>query len=98
MEISSKRLGVTAVTENNKLVGIVTDGDLRRMLESEKNIDDLTAKDIMTISPKSISENILAVGALEMMQNNNITQLVVSSNDTYLGVIHLHDLLKEGIV
>lgn len=98
MEISSKRLGVTAVTENNKLIGIVTDGDLRRMLESGKNIDNLTAKDIMTASPKTIAPNVLAVAALEQMQNNNITQLIVAENETYIGVIHLHDLLKEGIV
>jgi arabinose-5-phosphate isomerase len=98
VEISSKRLGVTAVIENNKLVGIVTDGDLRRMLEKTTNFEGLTAKDIMTSSPKTITPNILAVGALEMMQNNNITQLIVAENGVYLGVIHLHDLLKEGIV
>lgn len=98
VEISSKRLGVTAVTENEKLIGIVTDGDLRRMLESTENFESLTAANIMTASPKTIAPNILAVGALEQMQNNNITQLIVAENDTYLGVIHLHDLLKEGIV
>lgn len=98
VEISSKRLGVTAVTENEKLIGIVTDGDLRRMLESTDNFESLTAANIMTASPKTITPSVLAVGALEQMQNNNITQLIVAENDTYLGVIHLHDLLKEGIV
>ncbi|MCB0410844.1 MAG: CBS domain-containing protein, partial [Flavobacteriales bacterium] len=98
VEISSKRLGVTAVTENGQLVGIVTDGDLRRMLEKTVDFSGLTAKDIMTKSPKTIAPNVLAVGALEMMQNNNITQLMVAENNSYLGVIHLHDLLKEGIV
>lgn len=98
VEISSKRLGVTAVTENGKLIGIVTDGDLRRMLESTENFDSLTADNIMTSSPKTVAPNILAVGALEQMQNNNITQLIVAENGKYIGVIHLHDLLKEGIV
>ena len=80
------------------MVGIVTDGDLRRMLESGKAIDSLTAQDIMTATPKSISGDMLAVKALQKMQKNNITQLIVCDNDTYSGVIHLHDLLKEGIV
>ncbi len=98
IEISSKRLGITAVIENNNLIGIVTDGDLRRMLESSSDFDSLTAKDIMTTSPKTITEDEMATTALKQMQNNNITQLIVTDNDTYLGVIHLHDLLKEGIV
>jgi len=97
-EISSKRLGVTAVTENGQLIGIVTDGDLRRMLEKTTDYNSLSAKDIMTASPKTIAPTIMAVAALEMMQNNNITQLIVAENNIYLGVIHLHDLLKEGIV
>lgn len=98
IEISSKRLGVAAVTDNGQLVGIVTDGDLRRMLEKSIEIDALQAKDIMTSSPKTISGNELAVNALEVMQQNNITQLIVVENTEYAGVIHLHDLLKEGIV
>lgn len=98
VEISSKRLGVTAVTKNGILTGIITDGDLRRMLESQNKIEDIVAKDIMTASPKTISADVLAVGALEVMQTNNITQLMVTKNEEYLGVIHLHDLLKEGIV
>lgn len=98
IEISSKRLGITAVTENNTLVGIVTDGDLRRMLENSSDINNLTAKDIMSLSPKTITENEMATTALKQMQSNNITQLIVANDNTYLGVIHLHDLLKEGIV
>lgn len=98
VEISSKRLGVTAVTENNDLMGIITDGDLRRMLESGENIDQLSAKNIMTTSPKTIGSNTMATSALEVMQSNNITQLIVCDDNKYLGVIHLHDLLKEGIV
>jgi len=98
LEISSKRLGITAVTENDNLVGIVTDGDLRRMLESSSQIDTLSAKDIMSASPKTINENEMATTALTQMQNNNITQLIVANENTYIGVIHLHDLLREGIV
>ncbi len=97
LEISSKRLGVTAVTENNKLIGIVTDGDLRRMLETTSNFDSLQASEIMTTSPKTIEKNTLATEALAIMQSNNITQLMVVNDHNYLGVIHLHDLLKEGI-
>jgi arabinose-5-phosphate isomerase len=98
VEISSKRLGVTAVTEKNKLIGVVTDGDLRRMLESTTSFDGLSASDIMTTNPKTIGENELATSAFKMMQNNSITQLVVANGDSYLGIVHLHDLLKEGIV
>ncbi|MBL4593981.1 MAG: KpsF/GutQ family sugar-phosphate isomerase [Flavobacteriales bacterium] len=97
VEISSKRLGITAVIENNNILGIVTDGDLRRMLENSSDFDGLTAKDIMSIAPKTIGENEMATTALTQMQNNNITQLIVADGNTYLGVIHLHDLLKEGI-
>jgi arabinose-5-phosphate isomerase len=98
IEISSKRLGITAVTENNQLIGAVTDGDLRRMLEKSSDINTLSAKDIMSTTPKTINENEMATTALKKMQDSNITQLVVANDKTYLGVIHLHDLLKEGIV
>lgn len=98
IEISSKRLGVAVVTNNGELTGIVTDGDLRRMLEKSTEIDNLLAEDIMTKNPKTINENELAIDALDLMQKNNITQLVVTNNEEYKGVIHLHDLLKEGIV
>lgn len=98
LEISSKRLGITAVVDNNSLIGIITDGDLRRMLENSSDINTLLAKDIMSASPKTINENEMATVALEQMQSNNITQLIVTNEKEYLGVIHLHDLLKEGIV
>ena len=98
IEISSKRLGITAVTENNVLIGAITDGDLRRMLEKSTDINSLTAKDIMSASPKTIEEHEMATTALKQMQDSNITQLMVSNGKEFLGVIHLHDLLKEGIV
>jgi len=98
VEISSKRLGITAVIENNTIVGIVTDGDLRRMLETSSEIDSLSAAAIMSTSPKTIGKDEMATTALAQMQNNNITQLIVADGNTYLGVIHLHDLVKEGII
>lgn len=98
IEISSKRLGITAVVEHEKLLGVVTDGDLRRMLEQDKDISQLSAKDIMSKNPKTIEPETLAIEALHLMENNNITQLIVAENGDYLGVIHLHDLLKEGII
>ena len=98
LEISSKRLGVAAVIDNNKLLGIVTDGDLRRMLQEDSDINKLSAKDIMSVTPKTISKDALAVEALKVMQENNITQLLVVDNEIYLGVIHLHDLIREGIL
>jgi arabinose-5-phosphate isomerase len=99
LEISSKRLGCTAVVNSDKkLLGIITDGDLRRMLQKNSNIAELKASDIMTINPKQIQHDEYAVKALAVMQENNITQLAVMNNDTLVGFIHLHDLLKEGIV
>ena len=99
MEISSKRLGATAVLkENQELAGIITDGDVRRMLNKYDNFAGLTAKDIMTISPKAISPDAYAVEALLIMQEKNITQLVVIQDDKPVGFVHLHDLLKEGLV
>ncbi len=99
IEISSKRLGATAViNKENQLLGIITDGDLRRMLEKSTNINDKTAEDIMSVNPKTISRNELAIKAFEQMEKNSITQLVVTDGNKYLGLIHLHDLLKEGIV
>ncbi len=99
IEISSKRLGATAVVdENNQLIGIITDGDIRRMLEKNTNINEAKAQDIMSKNPKTISRNELAVKAFEQMEKNSITQLVVTDGKTYLGMIHLHDLLREGIV
>lgn len=98
VEISEKMLGVTAVTENKKLVGVVTDGDIRRMLNKHENIAGLHAKDIMTAKPKVIASDVLAVKALETMQDLGISQLLVVKDDTYIGVIHLHNLIKEGIL
>jgi arabinose-5-phosphate isomerase len=98
-EISSKRLGATAVVdEHNNLIGIITDGDLRRMLEKYSDFSNLQAKDIMSKNPKTISKNKLAVEAFDLMENNSITQLVVSSEGKYEGIIHIHDILREGIV
>lgn len=98
VEISEKRLGATAVTENGELVGIITDGDLRRMLSKSLNFEQLTAKDIMSENPKTVESEKLAVAALEILETNGITQLLAVENNKYLGVVHLHDLIKEGII
>ena len=98
VEISEKRLGVTAVVENEKVIGIITDGDLRRMLNKTENISGLTAKDIMTENPKTIKSTDMVSDALNILEDYSITQLVVVDNGDYKGVIHLHDILKEGIV
>jgi arabinose-5-phosphate isomerase len=98
VEISERRLGVTAVLENERIVGIITDGDLRRMLSKTTDINHFTAKDIMGKNPKTIQENAMAIAALEKLESNNITQiLVVDAQEKYIGVVHLHDLIKEGI-
>ena len=98
VEISEKRLGVTAVIENEKVIGIITDGDIRRMLNKTENIAGLTAKDIMTVNPKTIKSSELVSDALNILEDFSITQLVVVDNENYTGVLHLHDILKEGIV
>ena len=99
MEITKNRLGAAAViNEDYGIAGIITDGDLRRMLEKNDAINVLTAMDIMTVNPKSISADSLAAEALEIMRNNNINQLLVTENASYAGIIHLHDLLREGII
>ena len=99
MEMTRKRLGVTGVTGNDgKLVGIITDGDLRRMLEKSDSIQNITARDIMTLNPKTIEPSEMAVNALDVMRKNSITQLVVAEGETYLGILHLHDLVKEGLI
>jgi arabinose-5-phosphate isomerase len=97
-EISEKRLGVTAVVEDEKVIGIITDGDIRRMLSKTETITGITARDIMTKNPKMIQLNDMVVEALNTMEDFSITQLIVAENNTYKGVIHLHDILKEGIV
>ncbi|MBU2650459.1 MAG: KpsF/GutQ family sugar-phosphate isomerase [Bacteroidetes bacterium] len=98
VEISSKRLGASIVTENGKLAGIITDGDLRRLLMKTTRLDDVRARDIMSYNPKVIDAESLVVHALDIMRQNNITQLAVMDNDEYVGVIHLHDIIKEGII
>lgn len=98
-EISSKRLGATAIVgENNQLVGIITDGDVRRMLEKQSNWSTIQLADMMNRTPKIIDADAFATEALAIMQSMNITQLVVTENKKAVGFVHLHDLLKEGIV
>jgi len=96
-EISEKRLGVTAVLENELVVGIITDGDIRRMLSRTETITGIVAKDVMTKNPKMISSSTKLLDALHLMEDLKITQLVVVDNQKYQGIIHLHDILKEGI-
>lgn len=99
LEISKNRLGAAAVVDGaNRLLGIVTDGDLRRMMENFDDISTLTAKDIMSKSPKTVNAEEFAIKALNIMQNNNIAQLIVTQEEKVVGFVHLHDLLKEGIV
>ncbi len=97
-EISEKRLGVTAVIENNRVIGIITDGDIRRMLNNNDTFAHLTAKDIMTKNPKMIQISSMVTDALNILEDFSITQLIVTDQDEYKGVLHLHDILKEGIV
>ena len=97
-EISEKRLGVTAVVAENHVIGIITDGDIRRMLNERETFSDLLAKDIMTKNPKMISTSDMVVAAFNIMEDFSITQLVVVDDNEYIGVLHLHDILKEGIV
>ncbi len=98
IEISSKRLGATAVIDEGKLLGIITDGDIRRMMQNFDHVDNLKAMDIMSANPQKIEASILAVEALKIMKEKNITQLLVLKKGNYFGVIHLHDILKEGIL
>ena len=98
VEITEKMLGVTAVVENGEIIGIITDGDLRRMLTKVDDFTALTAKDIMGANPKRIQAEAMAVDALELMEANDISQLLVEENGKYAGIVHLHDLIKEGII
>lgn len=98
VEISEKMLGVTAVVDNQNIVGIITDGDIRRMLSKSDGFMHLTAKDIMGASPKRIEANAMAVDAMELMEEHGISQLLVEKDGKYAGVVHLHDLIKEGII
>jgi len=98
IEISEKMLGVTAVLENDKIIGIITDGDIRRMLKNHSEIKGLKAKDIMSQNPKTIEQDKLAVEALEIMEENKITQLLAVEDGKYAGVVHIHNLIREGIL
>lgn len=98
MEISEKRLGVTPVVENDQILGIITDGDIRRMLTHRDSFADLHARDIMTQNPKMIQADALVIDAFNLMEDNAITQVIVVEGTQYKGIIHLHDILKEGIV
>jgi|TARA_B110000444_G_scaffold161387_1_gene150823 arabinose-5-phosphate isomerase len=98
MEISKNMLGVTAVIDRSAIVGIITDGDLRRMMSTNDSFKGLTAKDIMSKNPKTIDNNAMAVAAMELMETNGITQILAQENGVYSGVVHIHDLTKEGII
>ena len=98
IEISEKRLGATAVFKGNQLIGIITDGDLRRMLERVDSFSNLKANDIMSSNPKMISLNSLVYDALNIMEDNKINQIIVTDQDNYIGIVHMHEILKEGIL
>jgi arabinose-5-phosphate isomerase len=98
IEISKKRKGATAVTVNNKIVGIITDGDLRRMLSETEDLSQLKAENIMSKNPVSITIDAMAIDAMELMETHKISQLLVTDQGNYAGVIHIHDLIKEGII
>ena len=98
VEITNKRLGVTAVVDNNDIVGVITDGDIRRILSDCDNFLDLKAKDFMSISPKTLESSSMAIEAKNIMETNEISQLLVTTDGIYSGVIHIHDLNKEGII
>jgi arabinose-5-phosphate isomerase len=99
VEMTQKRLGITAVIDiENNLSGIITDGDLRRMLEKNSAIDAIKAGDIMTKQPKTIEPDKLAVDALDMLRKHEITQLAVTAEGKYQGILHLHDLIREGLI
>ena len=99
LEISKKRLGTTAVVDaQEKLLGIITDGDLRRMLEKDVNLASVTASEIMTVNPKTVRADALAVEALDLLRQYDISQLAVTDGGRYLGIIHLHDLIREGLI
>jgi len=98
VEITSKRLGATAVLDKEAVVGIITDGDVRRMLEKHSDLKSICAKDIMTEEPKGIELGALAVDGLDIMRDNNISQLIVMEGNSYSGMFHIHDLVREGIM
>jgi arabinose-5-phosphate isomerase len=91
-------LGVTAVLQDDKITGIVTDGDIRRMLQKTTDISKLTAGDIMSANPKTIESDSMAVDALDVLEDNKISQLLAVKDGKYYGVVHLHNLIREGII
>jgi len=98
LEITKNRLGVTVVTDNNKIIGVITDGDLRRMLEKTVQIESITAADIMSNTPHLIDHQTLAVEAIDKMKQNEISHLVVTKEGNYYGILHIHELIKEGLI
>ncbi|GLR17955.1 KpsF/GutQ family sugar-phosphate isomerase [Portibacter lacus] len=98
IEMTSKRLGATVICEDNKILGIITDGDLRRMLQSMKDISHLTAKDIMTVSPYTIESDVLAYEAFTKMRAHSISHIIISDHGDYKGIIHIHDFIREGFL
>lgn len=98
IEISEKMLGVAAVIDQGQIVGVITDGDLRRMLKNNKNVSQLTAKEIMSENPKTIPNDAMAVDAMEMLDTNDISQIIAQQDGEYAGVVHIHNLVKEGII
>jgi arabinose-5-phosphate isomerase len=99
VEITEKRLGVTAVVnDKDEVIGIITDGDLRRMLEKTNELSHITAADILSKNPKTIEPSMLAVEALDILRDHDISQLLVAENGKYLGILHIHDLVREGII
>ena len=97
IEISNKMLGITPVLSKNSIVGVITDGDLRRTLLNNQEISNLVASDIMSINPQIIDFEIKAVDALKIMKNNKISQLIVTKDKKYYGVLHIQNIIKEGI-
>jgi len=98
IEISRNRLGAVVVVDQDQILGIITDGDIRRMLEKHSNLLDIHARDIMNTNPKRVDKDLLALEALQLIKANNITQLLVTQDNRYYGLVHLHDLLQEGII
>jgi arabinose-5-phosphate isomerase len=98
LEISQNRLGSVVIVDNEEVIGIITDGDIRRMLEKHTNLLNLKANDIMSTNPKQVDKNMLAFDAFQIMKANNITQILVTDQGKYFGMVHLHDLLQEGII
>lgn len=98
VQISKNRLGAVVVTNGDDILGVITDGDIRRMLENHTNLEHIKARDLMNSNPKKIDAEELALLALEIIKKNNITQILVTKNDRYFGLVHLHDLLQEGII